>query len=532
MIMDMNINKVRYESYFGNQFTKNDLLPEVRDEYDLVLQECSKLYSEHYGKWSNADNILERRGKPIKLSPNRLKKWLGNDTIVYLARNDNHLLIGYAIALRTKVKCYDNKVVSWVMQLVVHKDYRNKSIAKTLLKKIWQFSNDYAWGIISANPYAIRALESATHRRCDSLRIKKNIKKILSLGCEHLPYIDETTETILDENESKINTRFFVDHSDVPAMRENVTKQKSWLLGDIEEGWEWLAFTFHDQPLTKMSESEWEQILRSSDNSVKDAYRRMDLSSESQTWMKYTDKEADFIMKECRLQKNDEILDLGCGTGRHAFGLAEKGIHVFAVDYLEKHFYDYQNSLSNKSKYDFNHVKFICDDVRTLASLSNKKFKAVICLYDVIGSYADNEENKKILRQISERLEPGGYAVISVMNYETINQADHFSADELLSLTPSNTMETTGNVFDSKHLLVNSTTQVVYRKEQFERGNLPPVELIVRDRRFRKNEIEQMCREVGLEVEFSRYARAGNWNDMPLINDQKNAKEILVKCRK
>ena len=516
-----------YEYYSGNQFTKNDLLPEVREAVDRVLLECSQLYSEHYGKWSTVDSHVDRRGQPIRLSPNRLKAWLGEDTIIYLARNGSNSLVGYAIAVRKKVKCYGNKVVSWVTQLVVHKDYRNRAIAKTLLENIWQFSNDYAWGIISANPYAIRALESATHRQCDPLRIKKNINKILKLGCEFVPYINEKTETELSDHGAKINTGFFVDHSDVPLMLRNVTRQKSWTLGEIEEGWEWLSFTFQDQPLTKMSESEWQQILVRSDEAVKDAYRRMDLSS-GQRWMAYTESEIDFIIRECGLKKDDCVFDLGCGTGRHAFAMAKRGMRVTAVDYLDKHFQDYQKTVPDIP----NNIQFLCDDCRTLISLSGKKAKAILCLYDVIGSYTDNEDNKKILRQISEHLEPGGFAMISVMNYHPVKDFCEFTTDQLLRLPPSNTMETTGDVFHQNFLLVDRKTQIVYRREQFERGNQPPVELIVRDRRFKKDEIVQMCMEAGLEVEFSRYVKAGNWENTPLINTREQSKEILVKCRK
>jgi SAM-dependent methyltransferase/GNAT superfamily N-acetyltransferase len=506
----------------------------MSDDYLRVLQECSNLYSEHYGKWSHSDAVVSRRGEPIKLSVNRLKEWLGESTIIYLARNDCNILVGYAIALRIKIGRHKDKIISWVTQLVVHSDYRNKSIAKTLLRKIWQFSNDYAWGIVSANPYAIRALESTTHRKCDPLLIRKNIKQIFSIGCKYIPYINETMKTILTPNEAKIDTCFFVDHFDVPNMLRQVMKHSNWSLGDISDGWEWLAFTFQNQPLTQMSDSEWRRILECSDESVKDAYRRMDISSNKQQWTQFTDNEVHLIIKECRLRGRDTVLDLGCGTGRHAFGLAERGIHVIAVDYLKKHFNDYKQSLKDKSENTLSKVEFICDDSRVLKSLCDRKFKAVICLYDVIGSYVDNADNKKILRQIFDRLEPGGYALISVMNYDAVGRSHNFSPDKLLNLPASNVMEMTGNIFDPKYFLVDTSSQVVYRKELFEfgKGNLPPVELIVRDRRFKKDEIERMCRDTGFNVEFSRYARSGLWDDTPLINPQNSAKEILVKCRK
>ena len=92
-------------------------------------------------------------------------------------------------------------------------------------------------------------------------------------------------------------------------------------------------------------------------------------------------------------------------------------------------------------------------------------------------------------------------------------------------------METTGNVFDPEFYLVDTETQVVYRKEQFSRKEDLPVELIVRDRRFTRREIEKMCNTAGFTVEFSRYVKVGDWLNC-LCSTDKAAKEILVKCKK
>ena len=62
-------------------------------------------------------------------------------------------------------------------QLVVHTDYRNQNVAKQLLYSIWCESSNFAWGIVSSNPYAIRALEKATRRRSSPKIIRKHIEK-------------------------------------------------------------------------------------------------------------------------------------------------------------------------------------------------------------------------------------------------------------------------------------------------------------------------------------------------------------------
>ena len=160
-----------------------------------------------------------------------------------------------------------------------------------------------------------------------------------------------------------------------------------------------------------------------------------------------------------------------------------------------------------------------------------------MCLYDVVGTYADNEENIKIIQNIANSLKSGGIALISVMNYHlTLDQAKYKfdlskAPNKLLSLKPSRIMETTGNVFNPDFYLVDTESGIVYRREQFIQGRALPVELIVRDKRFFKEEIENMCRNAGLKVEFSRFVNARDW-ETGFNSTHKSAKEILLKCRK
>ena len=48
-----------------------------------------------------------------------------------------------------------------------------------------------------------------------------------------------------------------------------------------------------------------------------------------------TEGEVAFIEKEINYQKDVRMLDIGCGTGRHAIELARKGYSVIGVDSSE-----------------------------------------------------------------------------------------------------------------------------------------------------------------------------------------------------
>ena len=226
-------------------------LPSAYLTDNKLICECSELYSDQYGRWSEHSSY--KPGEKIKLSPLRIKQWLNNDAASLYWAKDNEKLVGYAIAIQLEVPKYG--VVSWVTQLVVHEDYRHRDIAKNILHSIWGFTDHFAWGIVSANPYAIRALEKATRRRSDPARIKHNLRKIVSIGIENHPYIDEQTEVFVNSEVSRINTSFMIDHTQISEMIENVvTDTVPWTLGDLEEGWEWLAFTFNDQLPFTLSE--------------------------------------------------------------------------------------------------------------------------------------------------------------------------------------------------------------------------------------------------------------------------------------
>jgi hypothetical protein len=179
----------------------------------------------------------------------------------------------------------------------------------------------------------------------------------------------------------------------------------------------------------------------------------------------------------------------------------------------------------------------LCVRRRTEADFDlGRKFDLVLCLYDVIGTYADEAENRKIIGNIVHHLKPGALALISVMNLElTERRAKHFFSlatdpDQLLALKPSGTMKI-GNIFDPEYYMIDRDTKIVYRKEQFEAGTALPAELVIRDRRYRKDQIEGACRDAGLEVVWSRFIRAGHWDDA-VDHGSDRAKEILLLCRR
>ena len=495
---------------------------------EALLKECCDLYSEHYGIWGEKGH---RPGMKVKLSIQRLRQWFENDSAtLYYALHESRM-VGYAIAFSKKEHSYG--VVTWVTQLVVHSDYRHQGIAKSLLFSIWGFSDHYAWGIVSANPYAVRALEKATRRRAVPIRIKKNVVKLQNIGKKNVPFIDENTVFDVTDNKALVDTHFSVDYSDTIQKIVDVTKDGvPWALGDLQEGWEWFAFTFNDQSPISLTKDEIEHMIATSDSVVQTAYSRMILDANMQKWMKNTINEVDYIDEIVSLDTIDLVYDLGCGSARHSFEIAKRGIHVIGVDYVEDNVNEANARISNLG---LTNIQVIKGDCRYF--VSDLKASLVLCLYDVVGTYSSDIDNIKIIKSAYDLLKPGGIAVFSVMNYvSTIKQAKYVFSfekepDRLLDLPVSNIQETTGEITDPDYYLVDSEKHLVYRKERFSKGRNLPAELIVKDKRYTKEEIIELCISIGFTIVEAKYTNASGWN-VDYSPDDRKAKEILVVCRK
>jgi 2-polyprenyl-3-methyl-5-hydroxy-6-metoxy-1,4-benzoquinol methylase/GNAT superfamily N-acetyltransferase len=493
---------------------------------DALLGACAALYSGHYGVWGPGASAPA--GQPVRLGADRLREWIEErDVHVALARRRG-CLVGYAIIARARLK--DFGIVSWVTQFVVHRDHRNRGIGKRMLFAGWAMSDHAAWGITTSNPYAVRALEKATRRRCDPHRIRRNRRRLERATANLVPYLEDARFEISDEG-SRVDTRFFLDRSTHEEKLRNVTAtDRPWILGELPPGWEWFACCFADQEQMALQPSEIARMLAASDDVAREAYGRM--AVRSHPWAQHTEREVEFAFDRAVVRAGQRVLDIGCGIGRHAIALARCGVDVLGVDYSDV-LIDAARSAARDAG--LAQARFLLADCRDLAL--GASFDAVLCLYDVVGTYVDEDSNRRILEVVARHLDPGGRALVSVMNGTSTLRTctQHFSLNEdpdaLLRLPASDTMQATGNVFDPTRMLLERSTGVVYRKERFDAGRQLPVELVVRDRRFSAAEIASLCAQAGLRVLWTRPVRAGRWEEA-LAEDDPHAKEILVLCER
>lgn len=127
----------------------------------------------------------------------------------------------------------------------------------------------------------------------------------------------------------------------------------------------------------------------------------------------YQDKpyaaEADFV-HQC-LQRYGEgqttrLLELACGSGRHALELEALGYQVVATDYSADLLAVAQRRAAERGS----GVEFRLADMREL-DLDDGPFDAAYCLFDSIGYVQTNDAIQQVLSDVRRQLRPGGLFV-------------------------------------------------------------------------------------------------------------------------
>ncbi len=100
------------------------------------------------------------------------------------------------------------------------------------------------------------------------------------------------------------------------------------------------------------------------------------------------------------------ILDLGCGTGGHAFPLSRRGYRVTGVDRSEEMV---EVARAKRSPEHSNTPEFHRGDIRDLEL--GTTFDAVISMFAVISYLTTNEDLEAALRTVHRHLKPNGISI-------------------------------------------------------------------------------------------------------------------------
>lgn len=132
---------------------------------------------------------------------------------------------------------------------------------------------------------------------------------------------------------------------------------------------------------------------------------------DKENFVQGTGGECDFIEQEIAFNKSARILDVGCGTGRHAIELTRRGYDVTGVDLSPS-----QLELAReKSAAEGLDIRFIQQDAREMAF--DQEFDLVIMLCE--GGFPlmeTDEENFRILQGAARAIKTGGKFIFTTLN--------------------------------------------------------------------------------------------------------------------
>ncbi len=222
---------------------------------------------------------------------------------------------------------------------------------------------------------------------------------------------------------------------------------------------------------------------------------------------KNTLKEVDFIIEELQLPPDSSILDIGCGTGRHAIELARRGYKVTGVD-ISSGMLAEAEKVTRKESIE---VTWIHADATKFTSPS--LFDAALCLCE--GAFClltvdDDplEHDLSILRNVYASLKPGARLIMTTLNgCRMIRQYTQ--------------KDVKNGLFNP--VTITETHPVEYRMPEMKKS------VLVRERGYIASELKILFRLAGFEVERVWGGTAGNWGRRQLELDEM---EIMIIARR
>jgi len=223
---------------------------------------------------------------------------------------------------------------------------------------------------------------------------------------------------------------------------------------------------------------------------------------------KNTLEEVDFVLEELKLPPGSHILDVGCGTGRHAVELAKRGYHVTGVDISSGMLAEAKKAAKKAGV----KVEWIQADASKFTS--PRSFDAAICLcegaFGLLGKDDDPLEHElSILRNINDALKADKKLILTVLNGLKMIR-DHSREDvESGKFDPITLVEASSQEYDTPE-----GKKKVWVKE---RGFIPTELAIIFD-------------QAGFKVENIWGGTAGNWGRRKIDLDEIEIMVVAMKA--
>ncbi len=225
------------------------------------------------------------------------------------------------------------------------------------------------------------------------------------------------------------------------------------------------------------------------------------------TFTKNTLEEVDFILDELNLPAGGSILDIGCGTGRHAIELAKRGFQVTGIDISSGMLLEAEKAAKKAKVF----VEWIHTDA--IKYKSNKLFDAAICLCEGAFGLLDMQDDPiehdlTILKNINAVLKQNAKLILNALNGCAMIRK--YSQEDVEN-----------GQFDP-------TTMVEIHPLEYETSDGKKSGM-VKERGYAPTELTMLFRQAGFEAEHIWGGTAGNWRKRKINLDEV---EIMLIGRK
>jgi SAM-dependent methyltransferase len=212
-----------------------------------------------------------------------------------------------------------------------------------------------------------------------------------------------------------------------------------------------------------------------------------------------TPVEIDQLEALLRLQPPARILDLPCGQGRHAIELARRGYDVTGVD-LSPYMLGVAKSRAAAGGI---RVRWRLGDMRQ--PIAGETFDLVINLFTSFGYFADDADDRAVLKAAAAMLRPGGRLLLEVINGERTMAL--FQEREWFTIGQSAVIEQRTLDRSTRRMVVERTVSTPGETEV----NVHAVRL------YGGHELEGMLRGAG----FGHVDVYGDWNGEPFTPESR-----------
>lgn len=134
-------------------------------------------------------------------------------------------------------------------------------------------------------------------------------------------------------------------------------------------------------------------------------------------WDSRLKREMPYILSLIDNIENPRVLDIACGSGRHAVALASLGAEVVGIDYSKTMIQAGEQHARTKGVT----PKFIVADMENIKTVVEGQFDLIICLGNSLALVHDIAILKRVVKDIFDLLKDGGSFLAQVLNFEEIH---------------------------------------------------------------------------------------------------------------